>query len=89
MKANVLKHAIAFMAKRMSLPSEQRVLFEKAKGIKQGFLGKIIRSPQVKLVRLVIFLYLAIGLLFVLIKKRKALFLQWPGAILSNLAIYK
>ena len=89
LKADVLKHAMAFMAKRMSLPQDRRVLFEKAKGIKQGFLGKIIRSPQVKLVRMVIFMYLVIGLLFVLIKKRRRLFLQWPGAILSNLAIYK
>ena len=34
LKADVLKHAMAFMAKRMALPQEKRVLFEKAKGIK-------------------------------------------------------
>ena len=78
-----------FMVKRMKQAQDKRVIYEKAKGIRQGFLGKIIRSPQVKLARTLIFLYLAIGLLFVLIKKRRRLFIQWPSAILSNLAIYK
>ena len=89
MKTDVLRHALEFISKRMSLKPEQTTLYEKAKDVRQGLLGAIVRSPQVKLARMVIFLYLAIGLLFVLIKKRRRLFFQWPGAILSNLAIYK
>ena len=87
MNAEVLKHALKFIAKMMAKPGA--TTWEKAKDVRQGLLGKIIRSPQVKLARMLIFLYLVIGLLFVLIKKRRRLFLQWPGAILSNLAIYK
>lgn len=73
-KADVLKHALMFMSKRLSLKEDQRVLFEKAIDVRQGLLGKITRSPQVKLARMLIFMYLIVGLLFVLIKKRGKLF---------------
>ena len=87
MNAEVLKHALKFIARMMSKPGA--TTWERARDVRQGLLGKIIRSPQVKLARMLIFLYLVIGLLFVMIKKRRRLFIQWPGAILSNLAIYK
>ena len=87
MNAEVLKHALKFIARMMSKPGA--ITWERARDVRQGLLGKIIRSPQVKLARMLIFLYLVIGLLFVMIKKRRRLFIQWPGAILSNLAIYK
>ena len=43
MNAEVLKHALKFIAKMMSKPGA--TTWERARDVRQGLLGKIIRSP--------------------------------------------
>ena len=58
--------------------------WKKPQGLQHGLIGyPRKRSRFFKLVRLAI-LYLLIGLLFVIFKRNKSLFLKWPAAILGR-----
>lgn len=57
--------------------------------LRQGLLGQRRLPYHVRVVRVIVILYVVVGVLFVIKRRRGKLLLKWPGLLLSALPFYK
>lgn len=78
------KKCLEFMDRQMP----QQKMYQKV-ALKQGFFGKRKVSSNVRTLRILVLIYVLVGVVYAIVKRRGVYLVKWPRALMRSIALLK